>query len=302
VIAAFTADSIAANALGESGRIFGTGAGFGPHQTSPATSRFYLLADQALELIRQGPGAARQIGGWPPRIFSRRGLGLDSPLLGTDRPSRRKAASARAAGSAWAFAAFHSRTRLCRPVPGDRRGRGPGALGVSHTAVHKHGGEQGPGLRGMVVGPVDRGDHCLRYGAHRRGARGRPRKRLRKLIDTLIAVKRRRAHGWIPKLFTAYGTLALDAKSRRQPPHIDEMIHLMSTIIADGVREGTVFAPVDPKAHGGPGARGAGSAYVPKFFITRSMPPSGATRPSTRCTKRSGSLVMDGLRAEKRSV
>ena len=40
--------------------------------------------------------------------------------------------------------------------------------------------------------------------------RGPAPKRLRKLIDTLIAVKRRRATG-DPELFTAYGTLALDA-------------------------------------------------------------------------------------------
>ena len=51
-----------------------------------------------------------------------------------------------------------------------------------------------------------------------------------------------------PELFTAYGTLALDAKSV-VTAHIDEMIHLMSTIIADGVREGT-FRAVDPKAMG----------------------------------------------------
>jgi hypothetical protein len=77
--------------------------------------------------------------------------------------------------------------------------------------------------------------------------RGPAPKRLRKLIDTLIAVKRRRATG-DPELFTAYGTLALDAKSV-VTAHIDEMIHLMSTIIADGVREGT-FRAVDPKAMG----------------------------------------------------
>jgi hypothetical protein len=77
--------------------------------------------------------------------------------------------------------------------------------------------------------------------------RGSAPKRLRKLIDALIAVKRRRATE-DPELFTAYGTLALDAKSV-VVAHIEEMIGLVATIIAAGVKEGT-FRSVDPSAMG----------------------------------------------------
>jgi hypothetical protein len=77
--------------------------------------------------------------------------------------------------------------------------------------------------------------------------RGPAPKRLRKLVDTLITVKRRRAKG-DPELFTAYGTLALDAKSV-VVAHIEEMIGLVATIITAGVKEGT-FRDVDPKATG----------------------------------------------------
>ena len=77
--------------------------------------------------------------------------------------------------------------------------------------------------------------------------RGPAPKRLRKLIDALIAVKRRRAAD-DPELFTAYGTLARDAKSV-VVAHIEEMIGLVATIIAAGVEEGT-FRAVDPTAMG----------------------------------------------------
>jgi hypothetical protein len=77
--------------------------------------------------------------------------------------------------------------------------------------------------------------------------RGPAPKRLRKLIDALIAVKRRRAAD-DPELFTAYGTMALDAKST-VVAHIEEMIGLVATIIAAGVEEGT-FRTVDPAAMG----------------------------------------------------
>src|SRR5262249_41585722 len=66
------------------------------------------------------------------------------------------------------------------------------ALGVSHTAVHKHVGSKA-GLRDMVVGRwVEATMPPLRAIAAERGPAP---KRLRKLIDALIAVKRRRATG-----------------------------------------------------------------------------------------------------------
>ena len=77
--------------------------------------------------------------------------------------------------------------------------------------------------------------------------RGPAPKRLRKLIDALIAVKRRRAAD-DPELFTAYRTLAADAKSVIAA-HVDEMVGLVAKIIASGVEEGT-FRTVDPWAMG----------------------------------------------------
>jgi hypothetical protein len=77
--------------------------------------------------------------------------------------------------------------------------------------------------------------------------RGPAPRRLRKLVDALIAVKRRRATD-DPELFAAYGTLALDARSV-VVAHLEEMIGLVATVIAAGVDEGT-FRAVDPRAMG----------------------------------------------------
>ncbi len=118
------------------------------------------------------------------------------------------------------------------------------ALGVSHTAVHKHVGSKAE-LRDMVVGRwVEATMLPLRAVAAERGPAP---ERLRKLIDALIAVKRRRAAD-DPELFTAYRALAVDARSV-VAAHIEEMIHLIATIIAAGVKEGT-FRTVDPTAMG----------------------------------------------------
>jgi AcrR family transcriptional regulator len=164
------------------------------------------------------------------------------------------------------------------------------ALGVSHTAVHKHVGSKA-GLRGMVVGRwIEATMPPLRAIVAERGPAP---KRLRKLIDTLIAVKRRRATG-DPELFTAYGTLALDAKSV-VTAHIDEMIHLMSTIIADGVREGT-FRAVDPKAMGRAVLVATSKFHHPVHAAEWGDPAIDAVYEEV------WQLVMDGLRAEKRSV
>src|SRR6516225_9547474 len=118
------------------------------------------------------------------------------------------------------------------------------ALGVSHTAVHKHVGSKAE-LRGMVLGRwLESTMPPLRAIVAERGPAP---KRLRKLIDALIAVKRRRS-AEDPELFTAYRTLAADAKSVIAA-HIEEMIGLVAKIIASGVEEGT-FRTVDPMAMG----------------------------------------------------
>jgi AcrR family transcriptional regulator len=118
------------------------------------------------------------------------------------------------------------------------------ALGVSHTAVHKHVGSKGE-LRDMVLGRwLESTMPPLRAIVAERGPAP---KRLRKLIDALIAVKRRRSAD-DPELFTAYRTLAADAKSVIAA-HVEEMIGLVAKIIASGVEEGT-FRAVDPMAMG----------------------------------------------------
>ena len=118
------------------------------------------------------------------------------------------------------------------------------ALGVSHTAVHKHVGSKAE-LRDMVLGRwLESSMPPLRAIVAERGPAP---KRLRKLIDALIAVKRRRSAD-DPELFTAYRTLAADAKSVIAA-HVEEMIGLVAKIIASGVKEGT-FRTVDPVAMG----------------------------------------------------
>ena len=65
----------------------------------------------------------------------------------------------------------------------------------------------------------------------------------RQLVDTLIAVKRRRASE-DPELFAAYLTLAAESKSVIAA-HVEEMIGLAAEIIRAGVEDGT-FLAVDP--------------------------------------------------------
>ena len=118
------------------------------------------------------------------------------------------------------------------------------ALGVSHTAVYKHVASKAE-LRDLVVGQwVEATMPPLRAIAARPGPAPQ---RLRKLIDALIAVKRRRAAD-DSELFTAYRTLAADAQSV-VAAHIDEMIDLVATVIGSGVQDGT-FRSVDPTAMG----------------------------------------------------
>jgi AcrR family transcriptional regulator len=118
------------------------------------------------------------------------------------------------------------------------------ALGVSHTAVYKHVATKAE-LRDLVVGRwVEATMPPLRAIVAQPGSAP---ERLRKLIDALIAVKRRRASE-DSELFTAYRTLAADAKSV-VAAHVDEMVRLTATIIASGVEEGT-FRTVNPVSAG----------------------------------------------------
>jgi AcrR family transcriptional regulator len=114
------------------------------------------------------------------------------------------------------------------------------ALGVSHAAVYRHVATKAE-LRDLVVARwVEATMLPLRAIVAQSGPAP---KRLRRLFDTLIAVKRRRAAD-DPELFAAYRTLGADAQSV-VAAHIDELVALAATVIRAGVKEGT-FRTVDP--------------------------------------------------------
>ena len=118
------------------------------------------------------------------------------------------------------------------------------ALGVSHAAVYRHVATKAE-LRDLVVSRwVETTMPRLRAVAARPGPAPQ---RLQRLIDALIAVKRRRAAD-DPELFAAYRTLAADARSVVDA-HVNELVALAATVIGDGVKEGT-FRTVDPVAAG----------------------------------------------------
>jgi AcrR family transcriptional regulator len=118
------------------------------------------------------------------------------------------------------------------------------ALGVSHTAVYRHVATKAE-LRGLVVG---RWLEAMMSPLRTIVARPDPApERLRRLIDALIAVKRRRAAD-DPELFAAYLTLAADARSV-VAAHIAELVALAATVIGAGALEGT-FRTVDSVAAG----------------------------------------------------
>ena len=118
------------------------------------------------------------------------------------------------------------------------------ALGVSHAAVYKHVATKAE-LRDLVVARwVNATMPPLRAIAE--GSGPAPR-RLRRLLDALIAVKRGRASD-DPELFTAYRTLAAGAESI-VTAHVDELVGLIASVIRAGVKEGA-FRKVDTVATG----------------------------------------------------
>src|SRR6266550_3463862 len=118
------------------------------------------------------------------------------------------------------------------------------ALGVSHAAVYKHVASKAE-LRDLVV---ERWAETTMLPLRAIAARPGPApKRLRRLFDALIAVKRRRA-AEDPEMFAAYRILAADAQSV-VAAHIDELVALAAMVIRSGVNEGT-FRKVDPVATG----------------------------------------------------
>ena len=117
-------------------------------------------------------------------------------------------------------------------------------LGVSHAAVYRHVATKAE-LRDLVVRRwAEATMPPLRAIAN---GPGPAPQRLRRLIDALIGVKRRRAAD-DPELFAAYRTLSADAQSI-VAAHIEELVGLAAMVIRSGVKEGT-FRTVDPAAAG----------------------------------------------------
>lgn len=118
------------------------------------------------------------------------------------------------------------------------------ALGVSHAAVYRHVATKAE-LRDLVV---SRWAETTMPQLRAIAAQSAPApQRLRRLIDTLIAIKRKKAAN-DPQLFAAYRTLAQGAQSA-VATHVDELVALAASVIRSGVEEGT-FRPVDPQAAG----------------------------------------------------
>jgi AcrR family transcriptional regulator len=114
------------------------------------------------------------------------------------------------------------------------------ALGVSHAAVYRHVATKAE-LRDLVVGRwTEATMPSLRVIA---AARGPAPKRLRRLFEALIEIKRRKA-AEDPELFAAYRTLAADAQPVAAA-HVNELIELAATIIRSGAEQGT-FRSVEP--------------------------------------------------------
>lgn len=116
------------------------------------------------------------------------------------------------------------------------------ALGVSHAAVYRHVATKAE-LRDLVVRRwLETIMPPLRAIASRRGPAPQ---RLRRLLDALIATKRRRASEE-PELFMAYRVLAADTRAVTTA-HVDELVALTASIVRAGVDEGSL-RPVDPVA------------------------------------------------------
>lgn len=118
------------------------------------------------------------------------------------------------------------------------------ALGVSHTAVYRHVASKAE-LRDRVLERwLEATVLPMRAIA---AAEGPAPERLRRLIDALIAVKRRRA-AEDPELFTAYRALAAEAQAV-VARHLGELVDLIAAVVRAGMDEGA-FRAGDPVAAG----------------------------------------------------
>jgi AcrR family transcriptional regulator len=161
------------------------------------------------------------------------------------------------------------------------------ALGVSHAAVYRHVGTKAE-LRDLVVGRwVEELMPPLRAIAARPGPAPA---RLKRLFDTLIALKHRRA-AEDPELFAAYRTLAVGTQSVAAA-HVEELVGLAATIIRAGIADGT-FRRVNPMA----------AARAVLFATSRFHHPAHAGEwgnPALEATfKDVWRMVMDGLSSSR---
>lgn len=116
------------------------------------------------------------------------------------------------------------------------------ALGVSHATVYRHVATKAE-LRDLVVGRwVEATMPPLRAIAAETGPAP---ERLRRMYDTFVAAKRRRAKEE-PELFAAYHALAAEARPV-VGAHTAELIQLTATILQSGVEQG-LFRVGDPVA------------------------------------------------------
>ena len=115
------------------------------------------------------------------------------------------------------------------------------ALDVSHGTIYRH----YPSKQALR-------DAVTRRWLHRvvvpldaiAGERGPAAARLRRWLDTLIAIKRRKVRD-DPEMFATYHALAEDARGVIRE-HVAELVRQIACIVRDGVAEGT-FRAVDPE-------------------------------------------------------
>lgn len=163
------------------------------------------------------------------------------------------------------------------------------ALGVSHAAVYRHVATKAA-LRELVVSRwVEATMGPLRAIV---ASRATAPQRLRRLYDTLVAIKRRRAAD-DPELFAAYRTLAAETQSVA-PAHVDELVKLTATIIRSGIKEGS-FRKVDPMAAGRSVLFATSRFHHPVHAAEWKEPGIDAAYDGI------WKLLMDGLRPPKRS-
>jgi AcrR family transcriptional regulator len=116
------------------------------------------------------------------------------------------------------------------------------ALGVSHGSVYRHFASKSALREAVAERWLARVSSPL---AEIAADSGPAEERLRRWLDTLIALKRGKVRD-DPELFAMYGSLAVESRDVIKR-HVDMLQSQLTKIVADGVAEGT-FAVADPVA------------------------------------------------------